>query len=136
MSGPELVVGSAIAKAAATTGEHLLEEHKSISAALQDAAKDTPALQVAAETYAKRLALREEFLYRLFLPVARLVGVRAQYFEAQFAQDLAAKTAEIPDEQMVSPRPIVAAPAIEALGYSLDEPELKKYVFVSSRYRC
>ena len=54
-----------------------------------------------------------------------MLGVSQEYFANDFSQDLAEKLKDVPEENLVSPRPSIAAPAVEGLTYSLDEPDLK-----------
>jgi hypothetical protein len=118
MTGGEVVaVGKAAAKAAS--------DDKSVKQQLLDIAKDTPAANLAAESYARRLAIRQAFMLRLFSPLARWMGIRKEFFQAEFAEEMAARTAHIPEDQLVTPLPSLAVPAIEGLGYSIDEPNLR-----------
>lgn len=47
------------------------------------------------------------------------------YFESRFSNDLEAKLQGIPNENIIEPDPIVAAPSLQGLGYSFDEHNLK-----------
>lgn len=49
-----------------------------------------------------------------------------QYFQDNFVIDLERKTAEIPVENLVEPKPSVAGPALQGLAFAVDEPSLKE----------
>lgn len=83
-------------------------------------------MKSAAEKYARRAAVKQAVLLKLYQPLARLLGVAREYFDDEFARDMAEKTAHIPEERLVTPRPSVALPAMQGLSYSLDEPDLKE----------
>lgn len=101
-------------------------ERHAEKAALREAAAGTPEMQRAAQAHANRLAVKEEFLLKLWKPVAKMVGISQEYFSDEFPKELAAKLESIPEEDLRSPKPSIAAPAMQALGYSLDEPALKE----------
>ena len=92
---------------------------------LQRLAADSPNMATAAELYSRRVAVKEALLLRIYRPLARFVGVSRNYFDTDFATDMAAKLAEVPDENLMTPPPSVAIPTIEGLSYSIDEPALK-----------
>lgn len=71
------------------------------------------------------MAVREQMGLALFAPLARMFRIRQDYFEADFAKDFAEKVADVPEENLQAPKPSIAAPAMEGLGYALEEPELK-----------
>lgn len=48
------------------------------------------------------------------------------YFAERFPSELAAKTASIPDEDVIEPKASVAGPAIQGLAFSHEEPDLKE----------
>ncbi|WP_129782883.1 DUF4393 domain-containing protein [Promicromonospora panici] len=124
MTGGELVAGAAVVRSAIGASAKLggdAEEKKQLS----EIAKDSKALEVAAQARADRVAIRQMALTKLLSPLANWVGYRSEYFEKQFNKDLAEKLADTPEDQLVSPSPVVAAQAMEGLSYSLDEPELK-----------
>lgn len=123
MVGPE-IVGAAAAVGKAS--EKVLTSSQEEQAALLSAARQSPQMETAAAEYARRLALKQATITRLFAGLARMVGIRADYFDSRFAEDLAAKTHHIPEERAREPRASVAFPAMQGLGYTLDEPELKE----------
>ncbi|KRF19408.1 hypothetical protein ASG90_20560 [Nocardioides sp. Soil797] len=115
----------AAAKAAASAAAAALGEDADTNAHLNQLAVDHPAMQVAAEARAKRIALRQEVLTTLYERLFRWTGLASNYFEHDFAHDLAERTADIPEENMKAPSPSVAVPAMQGLAYSVDEPALK-----------
>lgn len=54
-----------------------------------------------------------------------LCGKAKQYFSEEFAADLKEKLVNIPEEHIVEPKAYVAGPAMQGLGFSHEEPELK-----------
>ena len=124
MTGGELA--GAAAKAVENLAEHAAIERRAVKAELLNAAKDSPELADAARTYAKRLAVKQRILLKLYEPLAKRVGVAQEYFEEEFAKDLSVKLAEVPDEDLVTPKPSVAAPALHGLGLVFDDTSLKE----------
>lgn len=93
---------------------------------LVELASKTPEAQLAAKKYSQRMLIKQGAITKIYEKLAKLVGLSQEYFRDDFAADLADRTAEIPPEMLVAPPAAVAVPAMQALGYSLDEPELKK----------
>jgi hypothetical protein len=122
MTGAEIV---AAAKAADALANRALQTDNDEKRRLLELSRDTTAMQAAADSYAKRIAVKQHILLKLYQPLARLVGVPKTYFAGQFARDLAEQVADIPDENLICPPGIVALPAMQALAFSLDEPDLK-----------
>jgi hypothetical protein len=124
MTGGEFAAGAAVVKGAVSLGASLAgdaAEKKQLS----ELAGDSKALEVAAHARADRVAIRQLALTKLFAPLARWVGYRSEYFANEFNTDLAEKLADVPEDQLVPPKPVIAAQAMEGLSYSLDEPALK-----------
>src|SRR5450759_490020 len=125
MTGGEIAAvgaGKAILKA----GAEALSEDSKTNAILGDLAKSSTAMQAAAEVRARRIAVKQEILLRIWQPFAKWFGVSSDYFETTFANDLAEKMVEVPQEEIVTPKVSVVAPAVQGLSYSLDEPNLKE----------
>jgi hypothetical protein len=125
MTGGEIAAGAALVRGAIKAGSAAAgdaEERKRLS----DIARDSKAMEVAAQARADRVAIRQMALTKLFEPLARWVGYRSDYFDNQFNSDLAEKLADTPEEELVSPSPVVAAQAMDGLSYALDEPQLKE----------
>lgn len=107
-------------------GKAVLGEDASTKNQLAAMAADTPEMKAAAAAYARRVLLKQQILLRVYEPLAKLVGVSKEYFEHDFAAELAEKIADIPDEFVTTPSPSVALPAMEGLARSLEEPNLKE----------
>lgn len=123
MTGGEIV---AAGKAAKAVGEKILGEDDKTKAALVRAAEGTPEMDAAGRALARRTAVIEQMKLRIIQPFARMFGVSGAYFRDEFAEDLAAKMASIPDENVVPPPANVAVPALQGLSYSVEEPNLKE----------
>jgi len=122
MTGGEIV---AAGKAVQAVGSKILTEDQKTKDALLRAAEDTPEMKAAARTMAARVAVKEQIKLKLHRPLARLLGISSEYFEDTFAQDMAEKMADVPAENIVTPPPNVAIPAIQGLVYTFEEPNLK-----------
>jgi hypothetical protein len=61
----------------------------------------------------------------IFLPLALFNAKRERYFEGEFVKELGEKIETIPEEHRRDPKPSVVAPAIEGLGNSFEESELR-----------
>lgn len=112
-----------------TTGKLIVgvqDDRRAEKATLREAAAETPEMRLAAQAHAKRLAIREQVLLNLWRPLAKWAGVSREYFQNEFPKELAAKLEEVPEEELQTPKAAIVAPAMEALGYSLDEPALKE----------
>lgn len=122
MTGAELPaaavgVGKALANVA--------KDDDSLKAQLREKAKDSPAMLAASEAHAKRVAVKQEMLLKLFMPLAVMLGISRDYFQSDFGKDMAEKVKDIPEENLVPPKPSIAGPVMQGLGYSLDESDLK-----------
>lgn len=122
MIGSEIVP---VVKAAATAGKAALSDDD-VKKELLELAKESPLLKSAAEKYAQRVAVKQAILLKLYQPLARILGVAREYFDDDFAREMAEKTAHIPEERLTTPAASVAVPAMQGLSYSLDEPDLKE----------
>ncbi|MDQ0101149.1 hypothetical protein J2T10_000768 [Paenarthrobacter nicotinovorans] len=126
MTGGEIAAAALAGKVVTHAGKELAEESKSIRKELLDQAKQTPEFEKAARSYATRLALRQELLTSMYKPIAKMLGVANKYFENDFEAEMAEKLSDVPDEHIVAPKASLAAPAMQHLGFSLDEPDLKE----------
>jgi hypothetical protein len=124
MTSGEIDVGNA-AQALSKAEVNATKFDDPVNHQLQEISKDSPALMAAADSYAKRIAVKQEILLKLFKPLAKILGVAEFYFENGFAADMATKTADIPDENLRTPPSNVALPAMQGLAFSLDKPDLK-----------
>lgn len=127
MSGIEMgAVASAAAKAGEAAGR-ALTGGEAETTAIREIAKTSTGAQVAGAAMGDRMAVKQLTINRLLAPLFWFTGYRREYFEGgSFAEDLATKMQEVPEENMISPAPNVAAQAMEGLSYSLDEPDLKE----------
>ena len=111
---------------AAGTAAKAIKSDNQDAQAIRQAASGSGALERAATVYGRRMAVRQEVILKLWQPLARFFGVSREYFEQDFAVDLAEKLEGVPEAELQSPKAVIAGPAIEGLGYSLDEPDLKE----------
>lgn len=117
----------AAAKGVADVASKALKSGELETAALLEEAKGSKELQHAAKQRAHRLAVRETLMNKLFSPLAKLVNMKADYFDGdEFAEDMARKTAHLGEDDIVAPKANVAGQAMQGLGFSLDEPDLKE----------
>jgi hypothetical protein len=122
MIGPEI---TAVGKAAKVVGKKAFAEDEKTKDVLLRVAENTPEMRVAARSMATRIAVKEEIKLKLIQPIARLFGVRSIYIEQIFPQDMADKLVDVPVENIITPSPSIAIPAIQGLSYSFEEPSLK-----------
>lgn len=114
----------AAVKAAATAGK-ASEESPADRDALRQLAEKSAGLEPAARAYARRLAVEVQLRLKVWQPLGRLFGVKHDYFESQFEDDMASRLSNVPEEDLVEPRGSIAGPAIQGLGFTLEEPELR-----------
>ncbi|MEV7457949.1 DUF4393 domain-containing protein [Pseudarthrobacter oxydans] len=126
MMGGEAAAAAMVGKVVTHAGKEVAEESKSIKKELLEHAKQTPEFDMAARSYAKRVAIRQELLTSMYRPIAKMLGVANQYFEDDFENDMAKKLADVPEENITAPKPSIAAPAMQQLGFSLEEADLKE----------
>ena len=88
----------------------------------KDAYKDV--VHPAAESTGKVLALLPQAVNAALLPVRKWILYRDAQYEA-VEQLLAKKLESVPPPQIVSPKPHVAVPALNAIAYSMDSEELR-----------
>jgi hypothetical protein len=115
--------------AAATAAAGIVKkaaDKDSSKARLARIAEESDMLLPAADAYARRVALKQNLLLQLYRPFGWLVGVSREYFAFDFGNDMADKIVDIPEEDLVTPPATVAVPAMLALSYSLDAPDLKE----------
>jgi hypothetical protein len=74
---------------------------------------------------AARTAVVERIKLKILQPLAFLFGIGSDYFADTFPQEMAAKLADVPEENIVTPSPIVAGPTLLALSYMHSESSLK-----------
>ena len=102
-----------------------IEEDPKDRDVLRQLAEKSGELDPAMRAYAKRLAVKEQIRLKIWQPLGRLLGVSRDYFEFEFADDMADRLSDVPEEELVTPRGSIAGPAILGLGFSVEEPELR-----------
>jgi hypothetical protein len=122
MTGGEIVP---VVQAAGQTAKKAIDDSAD-RGALQGLAADSPNMKSAAESYARRVAVKQGLLLKLYQPLARYFGLSRDYFDTQFHDDMAHKVADIPEEHLATPSPSVAIPAMQGLSYAIEEPDLKE----------
>jgi hypothetical protein len=122
MTGGEIIP---VAKVVVSAAKKAVDD-KDDRSALQELAADSPNMRAAAESYARRAAIKQGFLLKLYQPLARFLGVSRNYFDTQFHEDMAERLAAVPEEHLFTPSPSVAIPAMYGLSYSVEEPNLKE----------
>lgn len=120
---PGAIAGAGVA-AAKIAGKALAENPKDRNELLRIAA-ESGALDPAARSLAKRVALKEHLKLKLWQPLGLLVGTRRDYFEFELEDEMAERMKDVPEEDIITPKGSVAGPAIQGLGYVVDEPELR-----------
>lgn len=123
MTGGEIV---AVGKAAEAVGKKALAEDEKTKEVLLRIAEDTPEMAAAARSLAARTAVKERVKLLLYRPFARMLGVSQEYFEDTFPNEMGAKVADIPEENLIIPPANVAVPALQGLSYTFGEPNLKE----------
>ncbi|WP_394613137.1 DUF4393 domain-containing protein [Lentzea sp. JNUCC 0626] len=123
MTGAEIV---AAGKAIEAVGSKALGQDEKVTEALLQAAEKTPEMAAAARSMAARVAVKERVKLKLYQPFARMLGVSKAYFEDTFPEEMAAKTADIPDENLITPPASIAVPTLQGLSYTFEEPNLKE----------
>lgn len=130
MTGGEIAAGAIAGKIVNAAGADARAHRKLERQALLESAKENPRFAKAVDNYAKRVALKEAAktaaVTKLFQPIASLLGISKVYFENDFGEDMAEKLEAVPEENRVAPKPSLAAPAMQGLAFSLDEPDLKE----------
>lgn len=122
VTGAEIV---AAGKAAEAVGKKTLAGDQKTKDALLRVAEGTPEMAAAARNMAARIAVTERVKLKLYQPFARMLGVSKEYFEDAFPQEMGARIANIPEENLISPAASVAVPVLQGLSYSFDEASLK-----------
>jgi len=123
MTGGEIF---AAGKAVEAIGKKALVEDETTRDFLLRVAEGTPEMMAAARSMAARIAVKERVKLKLYQPFARMLGVSMAYFEDTFPQEMGAKIADIPDENLVTPPASIAVPALQGLSYTFEEGSLKE----------
>lgn len=94
-----------------------------------EVAAKSPELNEAGSNLAKSAKTVTAFVNNCLLPLAAVnYGFQKgkDYFENKFAAEISEKVKEVPVENLVEPRPSVAAPILQALTFAHSEEELKQ----------
>lgn len=126
MTGLEGAAAAGAGKAVAKIVGKALEEDPKDKDVLRDLAERSGALEPAAKLYAKRVAVKQLVLLKLWQPFALVLGASRDYFDNQFAEDMADRLADVSAEYVVTPKGSIAGPAFQGLGFSVEEPELRE----------
>ena len=122
MTGIELPAATGAAKLAVAA----LNSDAPTATVLAELARDHPAMRDAARSLGERTAIKERAKTLLYRPLGYLVGIRGDYFENLFLEEIGEKIDSIPDECQREPSPSLVANAMEGLAYTTDEPSLKE----------
>ena len=118
-------VGKAVEKAIDTAVEVIRGDPED-RAALRKIGEQSGELDAAAQARARRQAVTQQVLLKVVQPLGRLAGVPKDYFNFKFAEDMADKLKDVPEDQLVEPKGSVAGPAMQGMWFCLDEPQLKE----------
>lgn len=113
-------------KALANVAGNAMEDNPKDRDVLRQIAEESGELEPAARAYAKRLAVKEQIWLKIWQPLGRLVGIQREYFEFQFAEDMADRLEDVPEEALITPRGSLAGLAFQGLGFTVEEPELRE----------
>lgn len=91
--------------------------------------KDSPEAKQAASNLGKTAVTITSALNNCLLPIAAVnYGIEKAkiYFQERFANDLAEKTASIAEENLIEPKSSIAAPILQGIAFTHEEPNLKE----------
>lgn len=125
MTGAEAAAAGMVGKVIQHAGEQIAEEKKNVKHELLSAAKDSAYMKDAGNNYAKNIAIRQAIVTKIYERMAKWFGLANVYYGGDFNKDMAEKLKDVPEENIIAPKPSIAAPAMQQLGYSLEEPTLK-----------
>lgn len=92
------------------------------------AAGDSDEAKQAGQNIGKAAVTVTAAINNCLLPIAAVNFAFAkaeEYFRGKFSKDIAEATTGIPPEDLIEPKPSIAGPALQALAFSHDEPDLK-----------
>lgn len=93
------------------------------------AAGDNPTVKEAGANLGQSALTITKTINNALLPLAAVnfaFDKARKYFAERFQQDLSAKAAAIPSEQLVEPKASIAGPALQGLAFTHEEPNLKE----------
>lgn len=113
-----------IAGAAGAAAKKVASDDPQVDGTLLEVAKDNGALDRAANVRARRAEVLEVVKFRLVQPLGWLFRTTS-YFEDQFEEDMTTRLDGVPPEQVATPPTSLAAPIVQGIGHTIDEPELR-----------
>lgn len=93
------------------------------------AAGDNPAVKEAGTNLGQTALTITKTINNALLPLAAVnfaFDKARQYFAARFQEELSAKAATIPAEELIEPKASIAGPALQGLAFTHEEPNLKE----------
>ncbi|APE18264.1 hypothetical protein BOH72_26275 [Mycobacterium sp. WY10] len=123
MTGMEPVVGM-VGAAAKAVGK-AIEEDPQEAEVLRRIGEKSGALDTASEISAKRAAVKQQIRLKLWQPLGMLFGVSREYFENHFESEMADKLADIPEDDLVTPKLSIAGPTVQGISFTVEEPDLR-----------
>ncbi|QFG69060.1 DUF4393 domain-containing protein [Ornithinimicrobium pratense] len=130
MTGIEPVVGKIVetgVRAAEGQTKRIAAANSETDRTLLEEAKGGPVLGAAAKAHAQAIAVRKGIVLKGWQWLGQWFGVSQEYFDSEtFAADMAERLNGVPEDDIVTPEPSVAVPAIQGLSYSLSTPQLKE----------
>lgn len=125
MSGIEPV--AAVGAAAVTKAvSKVAEEDPKEADLLRKIAEETGDLEPAARLLARRVAVKQLIRLKLWQPLGMLFGASRDYFDTQFENDMADRMADIPEEDVITPKLSIAGPTVQGISFTAEEPDLKE----------
>ncbi|MFY8106207.1 MAG: DUF4393 domain-containing protein [Elstera sp.] len=109
-----------------------LKETKNMASVLSDVFKmagENPETKQAARNLGKTAITITETVNTILLPIAAVnfaFKKAKDYFSTDFPKDILEKTQDIPVENIAEPKPSIAAPLLQGLAFSIEEPNLKE----------
>lgn len=113
-----------IAGVAGAAAKKVVSDDPQVDGTLLDVAKDNGELARAAKVRAHRIETLEVVKYRLIQPLGWMFRANS-YFEDQFEEEMTTRLSDVPPEQVTTPRTSIAAPILQGIGHTIDEPELR-----------
>ena len=111
-----------------TDGTKDAERVFGVATKIVELASDSPELSEAGHTFAKSALTIAKAIDNVLVPIAAVnfaFDKARVYFETKFKKDMEAVTEDIPAEKIIEPSASVAAPALQGLAFSHEEPDLK-----------
>ena len=93
------------------------------------AAGDNPQVKEAASNLGQTAVTLTKTINNVLVPLAAInfaFDKARTYFSGQFQQEIAAKAAAIPTENIVEPKASIAGPTLQGLAFTHEEPNLKE----------